>query len=122
MSSFGDQSLFDSGAHVFRVGGLSLRHVLTETPGGRGVQLTSQGRSGRAIEQTGTLIADDVETLDAMRAAIEALIDGQTHELIDDTGRRWPQTVMLSFEPGAAGRLGTRWQAAYRIQYLQVTP
>jgi len=122
MGNFGGQDLFGSGPHEFRVGGLSLRHVITETPGGRGVRLTDQGRNGRAIEQTGALIADDIETLGELRQAIEEMIDGQIHDLVDHLGRCWSQTVMLSFEPEVATRVGARWQVKYRIQYLQVTP
>ena len=120
MSSFDQQNLFASGPHRIHVGGLSLRHVLQLTPDQRGVRLSSGGRSGRAITQVGDLIADDLTQLTALTDAIEAKLDGQAAELVDDLGRRWPATVMLSFEPGPVRRLGPRWAVSYRINYLQV--
>ena len=122
MSSFDQLNLFASGPHTLRVGGLSLRHALQETPGSRGVRLTALGHHGRAIEQTGTLVADSPEALRSLAAAIESKLDGLAHELIDDVSRVWPSVVMLSFDPGPVTPLGRRFGLGYRIQYLQVTP
>jgi hypothetical protein len=122
MSSFDHENLFASGPHTFRVGGLSLRHALQETPGSRGVQLSALGHYGRAIEQSGTLIADSPAALRTLAAAIEAKLDGVAHELVDDVSRAWPDVVMLSFDPGAVTPLGRRFGLGYRIQYLQVKP
>jgi hypothetical protein len=122
MSAFADQDLFRSGPHRFHVGGLALRHALQQSPAGEGVQLCAQGHAGRAITQTGDLVADDPVALQTLVSAIEALLDGQAHDLVDDLGRLWPDTVMLAFEPDAPRRLGPRWAVAYRIQYVQLTP
>ncbi len=122
MSSFDAQDLFSSGPHRFHIGGLSLRHVLHETPRSRGVQLSSQGVHGRAITQTGDLLADDPTQMRNLTDAIESKLDGHSHELIDVTGRSWPNTVMISFDPQPLARVGTRWRTPYRINYLQATP
>ena len=122
MSTFDGQDLFSSGPHRFHVGWLALRHVLQLTPEQRGVRLSSQGQSGRAIAQTGDLLADDSGQLTALTQAVEDKLDGRAAELIDDLGRCWKQVVMLSFEPAAVRRVGPRWAVRYRITYLQVEP
>lgn len=122
MSSFAGEKLFASGPHRFEVGGLSLRHVLAEPPGSRGVQLSSQGLHGRAIHQSGELLADTPAAIQKLLEAIEVRLDGLPHELIDDIGRSWRGVVMLSFAPESMTRLGSRRRVAYRIEYLQVFP
>lgn len=120
MSSFDGQALFDSGPYQFHVGGMSLRHVVQDTPGGMGVRLSDLGTKGRAIVQEGDLIADDMGALQGLIDAVEAKVDGLAHELIDDQDRSWPGVVMLAFEPQPVTRLGPRWRVRYRIEYLQV--
>jgi hypothetical protein len=122
MSRFHDQDLFGSGPHRFQIGGLTLRHVLQPTPGSRGVRLSHQGLDGRAITQTGELLADDPDALHQLVVAIEAQLDGEPRQLIDEFGRAWSNVVMLTFEPSVAARVGVRWRLPYRIQYLQLTP
>ncbi len=122
MSTFDQVDLFDSGPHRFHIGGLSLRHVLNEVPGGRGVRLSALGQHGRAITQTGDLVADHPSQIQALMDAIEAKLDGQIRTLVDDIGRSWPNTVMLSFDPKPMVRVGPRVRISYTIQYLQVVP
>lgn len=122
MSLFDGENLFGSGPHRFHIGGLSLRHVLHETAGGRGVRLSALGQHGRSITQAGKLIADSPDGLQILIDAVEAKLDGLSHVLVDDQGRSWPNTVMLSYDPGAVARAGARIQVSYGIQYLQLTP
>ncbi|MCC7145157.1 MAG: hypothetical protein IT443_01790 [Phycisphaeraceae bacterium] len=122
MSRFNGQDLFGSGGHEFEVGGLSLRHVLQESPGGLGVRVVGQGRGGREIRQSGELRADTPAKLEALMGAIEEQLDGLAHELSDGQGQVWAQTVMMSVERGTTERLGPRWKMEYRITYLQVRP
>ncbi len=122
MSAFDNQNLFRSGPHAFQVGGMSLRHVLHNTPGGQGVRLSDQGRHGRSITQFGDLIGDDPAALQTQIEAIEAKLDGRTHLLIDDVDRRWEHVVMLSFEPESMRRVGSRWRMPYQVTYLQLKP
>lgn len=122
MSSFSGHDLFSSGPHEFAAGALSLRHVLHESPGALGVQLSNHGRHGRGITQTGELLGDDAAQVQSQINAIEALLDGQAHELADEHGQSWPDTVMLSIEVIKQQRIAARWRATYRIQYLQLTP
>ncbi len=122
MSSFDGQDLFSSGPHRFHVGGLSLRHVLHESPGSRGVQLDDHGVQGRSITQKGDLLADNAPQMLTLTQAIEAKLDGLAHDLIDDADQTWRNTVMLSFEPQPLQAVGARWRVSYEINYLQVTP
>ena len=122
MSTFDGQNLFASGPHTFQVGGLSLRHVLQETPGSRGVRLSAQGQHGRSITQLGQLLADNPAAMQAQMEAIEAMLDGQPRTLVDDTDRSWPHTVMLAYEPKTMRRLGSRWWVAYQVTYVQLKP
>ncbi|MCE9590163.1 MAG: hypothetical protein K8S99_06530 [Planctomycetes bacterium] len=122
MSSFDGKNLFSTGPHRFEVRGVELRHSTHEAPGSLGVRVGPQGVSGRTIFQTGHLIADDATALRELTSAIEAMLDGLAHELIDDLGRSWPQTVMLAFRLKTVERLGPRVRVPYRIEYLQLTP
>lgn len=122
MSFFAGDNLFDSGPHRFNIGGIRLRHATHDIPGNLGAQLTGQGISARPIEQVGQLIADDDAALRTLTTAIEAKIDGLSHELVDHLGQTFPNTTMLAFLPGPIESLGPRLHLHYRINYLQLTP
>jgi len=122
VSMFGGEDLFSSGPHRFHIGGVSLRHVLQETVGGRGVQLSPLGRHGRSITQTGDLVADDADGLRSLSDAVEQMLDGRVGLLVDPFGQSWLNTVMLSFAPEPMVRVGGRVHVSYTIQYLQLTP
>ena len=122
MSRYANQSLFDTGPHAFHVHGLSQRHVTHEQPGTDGVRLTAMGRTGRTIEQTGSLLADDLAGMQQQLDAIEAAMTGDAGELIDDLDRTWADVVMLEFKPEPIRRVGVRLAVDYRVKYSQVTP
>lgn len=122
MSLYDGQELFAGGPHRFHVHGLAQRHVTHEQPGADGVRVTVMGRTGRSIDQTGTLLADTVEQLQRQIDAIEAAMDGQPAELVDDLSRVWPNVLMLAFKPQPTRRVGLRLAVDYIINYLQVQP
>lgn len=122
MPSFNQQPLFDSGPCRFHVGGLQLRHDEQSVPHLDGAHLVSQGRSTRPITQTGTLIADDTQTMTTQTQAIESQLDGLAHDLVDNTGQVWNRVVMLRFDPEPLTSLGTRCRLDYSIDYVQVKP
>lgn len=122
MSSYKGNNLFASGPHRFEIGGVAQRTVERALPGADGVRLSAMGRTGRSITQMGTLIADDIAGLDALTAAIESSLDGESGELIDDLSRRWTDVVMLAFEPEHTRRIGVRLAVDYTIRYSQVRP
>ncbi|MBI1373911.1 MAG: hypothetical protein GC159_14405 [Phycisphaera sp.] len=121
MSSFNGQDLFGSGPHRFVVHGVSMRHATHESPGTDGVRLTAMGHTARRVDQYGTLTADDVATMQQRLDAIEAAIDGEPAELVDDLARVWSNIVMLEFHPKAIRRVGVRLAADYVIHYVQVS-
>ena len=120
MSSFNGQELFSSGPHRLEIGGVSLRHAVHETPGSQGVQITGQGRGARSIVQTGDLLADSMAALRTLITAIESMVDGRPYVLLDDYGESWPNTVMTEVAPVRINRVGPRYHAWYRIEYLQI--
>ena len=122
MSLFDGKDLFGSGRHVFEISGLSLRHALAEVPGGRGVQISSQGHSGRLITVKGELLGDSVEDIRLRWEAMESCLDGKACTLVDDRGSQWQQVVMLSFEPSVVERVGARWRCGYKLMFVQVQP
>ncbi len=122
MSAYHGIDLFRSGPHRFTFDGVALRHAVHEPPGSPGVRISAQGVGARAIQQIGTLTADSLDQLHAIKLGIESLIDGVGHELIDDRGRLHRDVLMLRFTPAPERRLGPRWACDYRIEYLQVNP
>ncbi|MBI1370306.1 MAG: hypothetical protein GC162_16855 [Planctomycetes bacterium] len=122
MSSYKSQSLFDSGPHRFHVHGLAQRHVDHELPGADGVRVTVMGRTGRSIDQTGTLLADGIAPMQVQLRAIEAAMNDEPGDLVDDTDRTWANVLMLSCEPGPIRRVGVRLAIDYTIHYMQVQP
>ncbi|NJL31003.1 MAG: hypothetical protein HC898_04895 [Phycisphaerales bacterium] len=120
MIQFGEKNLFATGPSWAHIGGLSLRHALQQVPGGQGVQLSPQGRSGRSIKQRGELFGDSPEALSSQTRAIEAMLDGRAYRWCEEGVRELDDVVMLSFEPGPMRRVGTRWELTYRVEYLQL--
>lgn len=120
--TFDGDALFSSGPCRLHVGGLALRHVLLDSPGGRGVRVSPQGTRGRAITQTGVLLADTADEMRELARRIEAKLDGHAHDLVDEAGALWANTVMLSFDPGEMTGLGPRRRMDYTITYVQVLP
>lgn len=122
MTTFDGQPLFDSGPTRFHVAGLALRHAEQPAPYADGTNLIAHGREARPITQTGTLLADDPNTMRDLLDAIEDHLDGVSRTLVDDTGRPWDNAVMLRFAPGPIVAVGPRCRVDYTIDYLQVKP
>lgn len=122
MISYAGENLFASGPAQLHVGGLHQRLQTASSPGADGESIASLGRSGRVIGQRGTLIADTATDLTALTRAIEDLMDGRGHELVDHDGRLFAEVVIVRFEPEAARRLGPRWAVDYAIEYVQPQP
>lgn len=122
MSRFKDADLFGSGPHRITVAGLTHRRLQHHPPDGRGSRVTTAGHEPRKIHQAGTLLADDLASLQAQLDAIEAAMDGTPGVLIDTLGRAHEQTLMLGFEPGPVRRAGARLALDYTIAYLRSRP
>jgi hypothetical protein len=122
MVTFDNAQLFASGPTRFKIGAVELRHAEQHSPGSLGVRLDSQGTLARKMTQGGSLIADNSVELQTLVDSIEAKLDGLPHTLVDNLGRVWSDTVMLRFDADEFVRIGARWKAAYRVEYLQVIP
>lgn len=120
MVTFDNEPLFGSGAARFKAGPVKLRHTVQHPPGSLGVRLDHQGTEARRIDQSGVLIADTAGGIQAQIDAIENKIDGLPHILADSVGRVWSDTVLLAFDTDPLERVGARWKAGYRVEYLQV--
>jgi len=120
MSSYKSQDLFGSGPHRFVAQGRSLRLAEHEAAGADGAAIASLGRTARRIEQTGTLLADDLAGLQNQIDAIESAMDGQVGELVGDAGRAWRDVMLIAFSPGEMHRIGPRLAVDYRANYVQV--
>jgi phage protein U len=83
--------------------------------------MTVLGRTGRRIEQRGTLLDDDAAGLEAQLEAIEAAMTGEPRTLVDDLGHSWWSVVMVALDRGAVRRLGPRWAVDYTVRYVQVS-
>ena len=119
MSSYKAMNLFASGPHRFVVHGRSQRHVVHEAPDADGAAITTLGLAGRRIDQFGSLAADDLAGLQAQLDAIEAAMDGEAGDLVDDLGRTHGNVLLLQFAPGEIGRLGPRLVVDYTARYAQ---
>ena len=122
MMIFDNEALFGSGPARFKIGPVKLRYAIQDSPGSLGARLDGQGTEARRINQAGVLVADTTDELQAQVDAIENKVDGFAHVLIDSLGRVWSNTVMLEFDTDSFERVGARWKAAYRVEYLQVIP
>lgn len=120
MSRYRDQDLFGSGPHRFVVHGRAMRLVEHDLAGADGVKAAALGRTARRIDQTGTLVADDLAGLQSLMDAMESVIDGATGTLLTDTGQSLANVMMVEFEPGSIYRIGPRLAVDYQIQYTQV--
>ncbi|MEM8737673.1 MAG: hypothetical protein AAGG38_04245 [Planctomycetota bacterium] len=122
MILFDAQNLFGSGPARLHVGGLALRHDAGDLPLADGVELVVQGRAGRTITQTGTLLSDEARAMAGLIDAIEDRLDGVARSLVEHDGRAWDKVVMLRFEPGPMTAVGARYRVDYTVDYLQVKP
>ncbi len=122
MVTFDNESLFESGSARFKIGPIKLRHAIQHPPGSLGARIDGQGTEARRISQAGVLIADTPAELQVLVDAIENKIDGLAYVLSDNLGRVWNNTVALEFQAETFIRIGARWKASYRVEYLQVIP
>ena len=119
MVTFDNQPLFAPGTSRFQIGPVELRHAVQHMPGSLGARIDAQGTEARRIIQTGVLIADDPVALQARVDAVRQKLDGRTHTLVDNLGRTWPDTVMIRLDAENYARVGARWKAIYRVEYMQ---
>ena len=122
MITFDGEPLFGSEAAKIKIGPVKLRHAVQQSPGSRGMRIDHQGAEARRINQSGVLVADSPGGLQLQVGFIESKIDGLAYTLVDGFGRVWSNAVLIEFDVEPFERVGARWKAAYRAEYLQVIP
>lgn len=122
MITYDGLELFSSGPSRIKLGPAQSRDAVADVPGAIGAMLIGQGVRPRAIDQQGTLVADDEPALRALTQAIEAQVGAAAAMLTDEHGNALPGCVMREFNPGRAYRMGPRFASDYTVSYLQTTP
>lgn len=120
MSAFDGQDLFGSGPCAVRADGWPRAIRRRGMAGLNGELVLDMGRRSRRVVQTGRLQASDAPSLRTLVAAIEAAADGQTHTLVDDAGRTYPNLIVERFELTTPIRRGRDFWCEYRLEYLQL--
>jgi hypothetical protein len=114
------QMLFDEQTLEIRAESLSRDSTERIVPGLDGVLSIDLGLRGRKIRQTGTLRAKSRTQLDERISKITAFIDGNTHTLITDSGRKFTNLRMDSFKTGTEHVDGIGIVVDYEITYKQL--
>jgi hypothetical protein len=120
VSTLDGTSLFSSGPHAFRCGSWERCLQRRSFPGVDGELLIDGGLRSRTITQTGRLQADAAAGVASQIAAIEAMIDGAPHTLVDNHGRRFNRVVMEHFELATPLTRGRGCWCDYTIRYRQL--
>jgi hypothetical protein len=82
------------------------------------------GSRGRTFLIDGVLVADNIGDLNALEVALLSYADGNTHTLVDDRGRVWPNVIFRGeYEPIAAGPkpLPNGWCLPYKCVMTGLT-
>jgi hypothetical protein len=120
MTTLDGESLFDEQKLVIEVGSPTRQYIEQSMPGLDGVLSIDLGSRARRIRQKGILRAMSRQQLDQRMAAVSALIDGQTHELVTNAGDQISNLRMDSFEAGSIRYTGGSVEVGYEIVYTQL--
>ena len=112
--------LFDSGPNDLAVD--SPRHETADRlfSGLRGALVVDLGERPRQIVQVGRLSAASAAGLAQLESAIEAKIDGQTHQLTGRDGSTYSAVRVERFIRNGPVEVGSRWHRPYRIEYTEL--
>ena len=119
---FDGQVLFGPGTHRVAVGSRQREQVQHNFGGLDGTLSVDLGERQRTITQTGTLIAQSVSHLEAIKAAIETYIDGMVYALVDQDGQTYEQVRMDRFAAPQVVVLANQVRCNYEIHYTQLRP
>jgi hypothetical protein len=95
---------FGPGPHTVIDGGLDKAHIEGRFPGLAGTKILSMRGDRREITISGVLVASASSAsaanaaLDAIVAAVDALVLNANHTIVDDFGRTWTGCCMLSWQ------------------------
>ncbi len=117
------QDLFDgSAAGGLEIKASSIKRASIERamPGLDGVISIDLGQRSRQVTQKGVLRAASRAQMDTRISAISAYMDGNTHTLIDDTGRSFTHLRMDVFKVSNERTSGSGVVVDYEIVYTQL--
>ena len=120
MSTLDGRDVFASGPHSFRVGPWERRLERRTLPGLAGEFVIDLGPRGRAIHQTGRLVARTPQALQAAIDVVQALQDGRAHTLIDNHGLTYAPVHIEQFELTSPVRQGRGFWCDYTCRYWQM--
>jgi hypothetical protein len=120
MTTFDGRDLFGAGPSSVRALSWQRHAERRSLPGLCGELIVDQGLRSRAIVQHGRLCADTAAELHGALAAIEAMIDGLPHVLIDNHGRRHERAVLESFEQLTPVQRGRGFWCDYTATYREL--
>jgi hypothetical protein len=114
------QTLFDEHQLEIETGSFSRDSIEKRMPGLDGVLSIDLGRRCRKIKQTGELRAKSRAQLNERINAISAIMDGDTHTMVTDSGEALGNLRMDSFETNKEQTDGIGIVVDYEIVYTQL--
>ena len=115
-----DVDLFSSGPSEIVPGSWARKTIHRGLVGLDGEVVVDLGKRSRTIVQRGRLEANSSGELESNITVIEALIDGQTHTLVDAHLRTYSNVLVEEFSPQSPVTLGKNYWCDYRITYRQL--
>lgn len=122
MWTLDQQPVFGDATCTVRRRGDRLRHAAQPPASGDGATLIAQGREATEIEQTGRIVRDGVDELEALLATLRSYLDGHARTLEGPEGQRFDHLVMLAVEADPPHRVGPRRAVRFTVRYLKVKP
>lgn len=114
------QNLFDSEQFEIQIESSSRDSMEKTICGLDGVLSIDKGKRTRKIKQTGTIRAKSQLQMNAKINAIENLIDGNSHTLIDDRAREFENLRIDAFKISDERESGNGICCDYQIIYTQL--
>ena len=114
-------AVFGNGDHMVTQSSWHRESVQRSFAGLNGVLSIDLGRRERTLEQRGTLSADSIKSLRALRDNIATYVDGQSHDLVDQEGCSYSNVRMDSFALLGRISVANRVSCEYKVIYTQLS-
>ena len=118
--TFDGQRIFGDGQQAVRAESWRRAQAERGFAGLDGVVSIDLGRRQRVLRRRGYLSAGSVAALQQRIEAINAYVDGQVHELVDQEGRSYAKVRMDSFAPTEAVTKQSQVRCRYEVVYTQL--
>jgi len=120
MSSLDGQDVFGSGPHTISQDSWLRSVEHRGFAGADGELLLDMGLRSRALIQKGRLQASSVVELQSLLSQVENLLDGRTHELVDNHGTSYERVVVEHFALTTPIQRGRGFWCDYTVRYRQL--